>query len=255
MSISNPTNFYEDFARNLRRPDANAIPTDILGGNGERFKIYRNNVFKGYQDALAAAYPVVARLVGEAFFDAMAREFYLANPQPHRSLALYGDGFAQFIRDFPPATSLPYLADVAALERAWLEAYHAADADPIDPNRMSVLEGAVENARLTIHPATRLVHSAYPVYDIWQANRGEASPTGLQINSTAQTVLVTRPQWDVHLHNLTPETALITATLMEGRTIGAAYEATLQADPEFDFALGFAKLLSFGIFTDIQEGI
>ena len=41
---------------------------------------------------------------------------------------LYGDGFPAFVASFPPAGAIPFLADVARLENAWVEAYHAAEA-------------------------------------------------------------------------------------------------------------------------------
>ena len=41
--------------------------------------------------------------------------------------------------EFEPAAHLPYLADVARIERAWTEAYHAAEAHPLDPAAFAAL--------------------------------------------------------------------------------------------------------------------
>ena len=108
MSAKPQPDYFSDFAAALRDRDPEAAPPGMSERNRARFLIYRNNVFKGYVDALAAAYPVVARLVGDAFFEAMAREFYLHAPKPDISLALYGGGFSDFIEGFPPAAGLPF---------------------------------------------------------------------------------------------------------------------------------------------------
>ncbi len=97
-------------------------PTGLSTWNGSdpqtRFAVYRNNVMMSLIDALADTYPVVQRLVGEDFFRAMARVFAQAKPPRSAVMAYYGRDFAAFIDAFPPAASVPYLADVARLEMA-----------------------------------------------------------------------------------------------------------------------------------------
>ena len=64
---------------------------------------------------LADTFPVCQTLVGEAFFSGLALAFAQQQLPRSRRLAFYGQGFAEFVRQFPPAQSLPYLADVAQL--------------------------------------------------------------------------------------------------------------------------------------------
>ena len=45
----------------------------------KRFNVYRGNVSGALGEALAVRYPVVQRLVGAEFFQAMAREYGLQN--------------------------------------------------------------------------------------------------------------------------------------------------------------------------------
>lgn len=121
----------EAFAAALLNPDL-PPPTGLCARNGSdpsiRFAVYRNNVIFSLIDALADSFPVVQMLVGETFFRAMAREFAYQYPPRSPVLAQYGADFPGFIGDFQPAASLPYLADVARLEYAYIQAYHAADA-------------------------------------------------------------------------------------------------------------------------------
>ena len=114
-------------------------------------------------DALGAAYPAVLGLVGSEFFERMALVYASDRPATERTLNLYGGEFADFIVGFAPARELPYLADVARLERAVLEARHAADASALDPTALTALGAGLSAARLKPHPATRLVRSEYPI--------------------------------------------------------------------------------------------
>ena len=52
-------------------------------------------------------------------------------------MLLYGQGFADFLRDFAPAADLPYLCGVARLDRFWTEAHCAADACVLAPSALA----------------------------------------------------------------------------------------------------------------------
>src|SRR2546423_667622 len=75
--------------------------------------VYRRNVLANLRGALAATYPVVARLVGSAFFDEAARRYALACPSASGDLNDYGASFADFLERYEQARSLAYLPDVA----------------------------------------------------------------------------------------------------------------------------------------------
>ena len=67
--------FQADFAAALASGDPGACPEALAGEAAKRFRIYRNNFHHGLSQQLAKAYPVVRRLVGDAFFFATARTF------------------------------------------------------------------------------------------------------------------------------------------------------------------------------------
>ena len=110
-----------EFAAALRDP-AVAPPPDVVGPDGgpapRRFAVYRNNVLGALGTAMAGAFPAVRRMVGEDFFRVMARTYVLEIPPTSPVLLDYGKTFPEFIAGFEPAASLPYLPDVARLERA-----------------------------------------------------------------------------------------------------------------------------------------
>jgi hypothetical protein len=135
-------------------------------------EVYRRNMLANLGGALAATFPVVQRLVGEAFFREAARAFVLAHPSRSGDLNEYGETFADFLSAYPHARSLGYLADVARLEWACHESYQAADAAPFDLASLATVPAeGYGQIRFALHPAVRLVRSPHPVEAIWTANQ------------------------------------------------------------------------------------
>src|SRR5262249_27615272 len=157
----------------------------------------RNNVTVSLIDALAAIYPAVQRITGIDFFRAMARHHVRVVPPTSPLLFEYGREFSAFIERYQHAQPMPWLADVARVERAWLDAYHAEAASPLPAE----LLGAVPPERLAdlvfdTHPSTRIVRSPFSAVTIFAANRSEA-PAGRIDASVPEDALITRPDLDV----------------------------------------------------------
>lgn len=191
------------------------VPADLRSldapAGADRFAVYRNNVMVGLIEGLRDAYPVVCRLVGHEFFRAMAGLFARAHPPRSPVMLEYGDGFADFTAAFPPASSLPYLADVARLERAWVEAYHAPEAPPL---------ASAEAVGIRLHPAARLVRSPFPILAIWQANQND-EPAPLELADVGDNVLVTRPGAEVQACRIPDAAADMVQTMIARQTVAA----------------------------------
>ncbi|PPB80173.1 putative DNA-binding protein [Albidovulum inexpectatum] len=212
---------------------------------GRRFNVYRNNVTVSLVEALKTAFPVLRKLVGEEFFAAMALEHVRAHPPRSPLLMLYGTDMPDFLARFPPVSHLPYLPDIARLELALRESYHAADATPVAPDRLAAIPPQdLANIRLRLAPALRLVRSDWPIHAIWVANMKEAPPPR---TVTAQDILILRPEFDPEPHLLPQGAAPFIAALAEGKTIGTA----LDAAGDFDLNATFALLVSGGAIIDI----
>ena len=252
MSTQSLQHFQADFAAALASSDPAARPQGLDGEAADRFRVYRNNFYHGVSRQLGEAYPVVRRLVGDAFFFAAARAFLEAHPPRTRSLVLFGSEFPAFLEGFPPAASLPYLADVARLERAWLEALHSADAAPLAPGCLTVEDEALAGMRFAAHPAARIVTSDFPIFDLWHANRAHADAGPLSLQAVAQSALVTRPELRVELRALSPAQSVFVRALFAGDALDSAFEAATALDPHFDLSDTFRDLLAAGAFTRIE---
>jgi hypothetical protein len=242
-----------DFAAALLDP-AQPAPPGLIGPDGEhsprRFAVYRNNVSVALIDALAANFPTTCRLVGQEFFHAMARAYALSEPPAAPVLLDYGAGFPGFIARFEPAVSLPYLADVARIERAWTEAYHAPEARLLDPAALSnVPQDQVAYLRFTLHPSVRIVRSRFPALTIWRMNVADGVPAPLNLAAGGEDVLVARPEVDVEVRSIPAGGAEFITALAEGHNLVQAVKAVLAATAGFDLAANLTALLGAGIFA------
>lgn len=242
------------FAAALADP-ALPLPPGLTSARGEadrlRFAVYRNNVHVGLVEALVRAFPVVHRIVGAEFFRAMARA-YVAEHKPDSAVLIrYGRSFADFVARFPPVERLAYLADVARLEYAWSEAYHAADADPIGLQELKgVASALLPDTRMGAHPATRLLSSDYAIGSIWSAHQHEqVAPV---LTARAETVLVTRPQAEVTAVVLPEADAPFIAALLAGDTIAEAAVRVDEGGQDFDPGTALTGLISLGAISALQ---
>lgn len=225
-------------------------PQGLVGPDGEpspkRFAVYRNNVVVGLTEALRAAYPAVVRIVGDEFFDAMAGIFLRHSPPATPVLLEYGAGFPEFLRGFPPAASVPYLSDVAAIERSFTEAFHETDATSLEPAAFNTIPRHVAPLMsFSLHPTLRLVRSTFPALTIWQMNQPgcSAAPVNLDV---AEDVMLVRPDADVEIRAMPPGAFEFVSALAEGRCLADAAKEGLRADERFDLAGNIQDLIAIG---------
>ncbi len=245
------------FVHGLLDPDC-PTPALVAGPNGKaadkRFNVYRNNVTVSLIDALAAVFPATMRITGEAFFRAMAR-FHIRKAPPTSPLLFeYGRDFPDFIEHYEYAQSMPWLADVARIERAWLDAYHAADAAVLEAGPLALIPPErLSDLVFVAHPATRIVRSAYPAVTIFSANRA-SDPVG-RIDATApESALVTRPALEVEVRLLPPGVDTFLDGLIAGEPLGNAAATASTCCLEFDLSAAIRMMLEAGAVAAIQQG-
>jgi hypothetical protein len=190
--------------------------------------------------SLLAAYPVVAALMGEDSFDALARDFWHHHPPERGDLACWGEALADFTAHNPQLADVPYLPDVARVEWALHRATGAPDA-LADPASFSML-ASTDPDRMTLRlpPGTAVITSDWPVASLVAAHlQGEPSmeTVGKRVRTCqAECAVVWR-------HGLRPRTALCSraeAALLQalagGRSLLAALGDALALDVHFDFS-------------------
>jgi len=221
-----------------RSDDAEALVADSVFDPVNRLQLYRNNLVISLTEALSAVYPVVQRLVGADFFRVACREYIPQHPPRQASLHEFGKDFAAFIQTYEPAASLAYLADIAALEWAWHQAYHAAEADRLDTKSLQQLPADMHGElRFTLHPAVRLLKSDYPVQRIWQVNQDNFNDDGnVSLDEGGVYILIIRPQLEVLIQAIPCAEWEFLSSLEQGCALDQAVKAAGRIDAEFDLA-------------------
>lgn len=248
------------FASALLDP-AQPCPDGLLAWNGsdpnQRFAVYRNNIVVSLIDALAATFPVCQQLVGEAFFRAMARVFVVAQPPHSQILTFYGREFPAFIDTFSPASSVPYLADVARLERLRLDAFHSADVEPLGTEDITGVLSAphrLPGLRMDIHPSVAVLQSRFAVFSLWAAHQ-QADPGLARVDPLQpETVLVLRSGLEVQCIGIAEATGVFIDRLIQKETLSQAEQDAKACEPGFDLVAALTLLLRWQIITSLYPG-
>jgi hypothetical protein len=238
-------------------PDC-GTPAGVVGPPGKcatkRYNVYRNNATVSLIDALAAVFPATQRITGIEFFRAMARVHVRANPPSSPLLFEYGHDFPECIELYEYAKQLPYLADTARIERAWLDAYHAADVPPLSANDLAAIPvEALSDVVFIPHPATRIISSAFPAMTIFVANRGNGPVVRIG-DFEPEDTLITRPDQEVIIRRLLPGGAEFLTQLISSEPLGNAAAVALEAAHDFDLTSNIAGMIEAGVFATLHTG-
>lgn len=227
----------------LQRDFAAAIDVSVTGATS----VYRNTVLSGCVDALRANYPVVAQLLGDEMFDAVAAEYAAQCPPRRPVMALYGSRFPDWLEQQSWLREVPFLPQVAQIERLHAEALFAADATPLT---LDDLRGRDEwqSLRLALHPATRFAWLTVPAMSIWVAHQDGFSGE-LELEWQAEGALLARPQLEVLRATLSRAGHRFLFGIRLGESVGAAAIATAGLYPDTDIGSLFTSLVNAGAFA------
>jgi hypothetical protein len=224
--------------------------------NLERFAQYRGSIIGLWQQTLTNAFPVLRQLVGDDFFDTLARIYGEKHPSQSGNLSEYGHLLPQFIDSLENCRAYPYLSDVARLEWAVHRAYYLEHHAPATlADLVSFPSEQVSNVRFQIQPCCALLTSPWAIADIWQAHQanGTAFPNDL---AQANACLIWRPDsqtsWRVQVSELSPANYAALALLASGVCLGQALEAALEQDPEFQIQTALADWFNQQIFSQLS---
>jgi len=125
-------------------------PAQILRG----LRVHANTISHARLVALEETFPLCRDLLGAETFNRLSRHYVETNGARRQALADIGADFADWLREKAPLPA----QDLARIEWAWLECYHAADAAALT---LAELAGQSEAALLSLavrrHPAARTV--------------------------------------------------------------------------------------------------
>ena len=162
-----------------------------------RLGIYAGAYRSRLAEALASNYPVLAKLLGEAEFAALAADYIAAHDSPFFSIRYYGDALAKFLATREDYAAAPVLAELAQWEWAMTAVFDAADAAPLGAQELGRIPPPQwAQLRLRWHPSVQRLALWWNVPRLWQALSGDGERPEL--------VLAAAPvQWLLWRENLT----------------------------------------------------
>ncbi len=189
----------------------------------EQLDVYREQFWLRHVACLAEDFPVLAALVGEEKFAAIVRDYVKAHPPVEFQLRVFGARLADFLAAHASDDRL--LSDLARLEWAFIDAFDAADAPPLDPASVSAIsEDAWPNARLTLHPSLQRMELLYPTHkmrDQFRENeRGITRP-----ERAPSCVAVYRQKFLLYTEEMDPLAYAMLDRIARGEPLGAAGDA------------------------------
>lgn len=135
----------------------------------ERIDIYQTMYFWRLHEVLREDFPKLQEALGDDF-EGLARRYLARHPSEAPSVRHLGAHLATFLADDGLADERPWLADLAALERARVDVFDAADAVPIRAADLAAVPpDAWADLRFEVVPAVALVRCGWPVHEVWAA--------------------------------------------------------------------------------------
>lgn len=214
--------------------------------------VYRNTAALGAVTAITDNFPTVTAIIGADAMRGLAAEFTSELPPDSPILARYGGEFPDWLEAHPIGEELPYLADVARIDRLRTEAHLAADAPEFgleDLARLTAEEWT--RCRVTLHPATRVGWYTVPAPSIWVAHPfsddAEIAP-----DWHAEGILVTRSEGAVGGWVIDACEHRILHGLRLGETVGQVSLAAARLYPDNNITRAFRKIVASGALSSLK---
>lgn len=147
-------------------------------------KAHANTISHARIVALEETFPLTRQHLGQAAFHLAACDFVETDAARASDVNRIGSGFPYFLND--AAT-----ADLARIEWAWLESYHAAEALPLSLAELGALdEAALLAMPVALHPSAQAVDIIAPIAAVLGEMAGQRPAAILCVRPDADVLLV-----------------------------------------------------------------
>jgi len=134
----------------------------------DRLAVYAQGYVARIEEALREAYPAVEVVIGHEKFHVLAREYGIRVKSHSYNLSSVGNRLPQHLYKHDLLSQYPYLRDLARLEWALTESFHARSEPSVDaavlaritPERWPIL-------KFQFKSHVKLVDVTHPVLEVW----------------------------------------------------------------------------------------
>lgn len=241
--------YFESFSAYLQSGDTRHLASVFPQAKSHAAAmVYRNGFLRASMDALRNSYPVVVLLVGEDYFDFLAKAYVEQYPPQQGTFIAYGEYFPGFLQQRIEQHKLSYLADFSRLDRAWLHAYFAHDSKLLCEQDIELWQNAghaIENLALCLPESAQLITLQHQTCETWLILKSAVSlPDNTRIESQIEHLLVWRDASDqVNVRTLQAAEHAFLVALQTDTTIAHAAGCALERDEKFPILNFFSELL------------
>lgn len=211
----------------LLMDEAPGDPGGLLDAASHRgLAVYRHAYRARLLEALRDNYPVLAQVMGDEDFDALAAAYRKAHPSRFASIRWYGDGLADFMAS-EAEVAHPAFIDVARMDWALRGVFDAGDDEPLRLEHLQQLPPEDWPAlRLQPRASARCLLLDWAVEPAWaalarHAQQRDAGEVGEEPElpapePLAHRLLAWRPQLETRWRSLEPGEGALVAAVFEG---------------------------------------
>jgi hypothetical protein len=202
----------------------------------DRWHVYAHGYVARIVEALGLEYAAVRRILGAEAFAALVERYLGVFPPRSFDLARVGDRLPQLLEFDRLSVELPFLPDLARLERRVADAFTAPDAAPLCWAELQARPPEeVADMPLGAAPGAALVRSDWPLRELWLARLQENDDEiSIDLEDRPSRILVSRRDGRVRVEDVTGiEAALVEAASAGGLTLGDLRELSgVPAEPD-----------------------
>lgn len=145
--------------------------------NGQRVDIYRSAYRIRLRGVIDDDHEMLGLYLGDELFERLVDGYIDAMPSQHPSLRFFADKLPDYLRSTVPFAEHPILAEIAGFERALLNAFDSADAEPLSDQVLQQIPP--ENwpyLSFEFHPSLSFYQCNWNGIESWQSLKNTETP-------------------------------------------------------------------------------
>jgi len=195
-------------------------------GHARRLEVYGGGFPTRIFEAVSEMYPSVKRVTGDAALLSLAGRYIARYPSQDYSLSVVGRHLPEFLRSDPLTERLPFLPDLAVLDRAAMEAFHSPVEEPAGSEALASIDPEQFGAcRLRFQAGTFLLASRWPVATIRELREAPDSDFGVKVEDNPERMVVWRSGYEAAIRKTDAAEFTALEKLLAGGTVWEAIEA------------------------------
>jgi len=221
----------------------------LIGGCDpeRRLAIHQRHYRSSLVAAIRTKFPATGWLLGTQFLDEAARQFVRQHPPAGPCIAEYGEEFPRFLLTYSGAARVPYLYSFAKLEWHLGRVAVSVERPALAIEAVSTFDiNILMDTVLMLQPGLHYLHASWPVDNLMKLYLTDTAPAEYRLAPADVWLELRGSRGEFHIDRLDAAEFVFRAAILDGQSIGAAAERTLDANPGFDVGRAFTTLVHGG---------